>query len=132
MCMAEKPSDYDIKRQFINGLSSIISTHITDYGYTAEGYDIKDLLEVSKQVEDARQYVVKQHPHAAGTGQSAYKQAAAKPNNNAVVATATQENTKVVQYSGEPGLNKNHHDTSRSYGTTQPANKPSPKPMAKS
>src|SRR6202453_3181892 len=78
MCMAEKPSDYDIKQWFINGLSSVISTCITDYGYMAEGYDIEDLLQVSKQVEDARQYVAKQHPHAVGTGQSAYKQAAAK------------------------------------------------------
>src|ERR1700677_5146915 len=29
---------------------------------TAESFDIEDLLQVSKQVEDARQYVAKQHP----------------------------------------------------------------------
>ena len=73
--MAEKPSDYDIKRRFINGLSSVISTCITNYGYMAKGYDIKDLLQVSKQVEDAQQYVAKQHPHAVGTGQSACSKA---------------------------------------------------------
>src|ERR1700677_354843 len=105
MCMAEKPSNYDIKRWFINGLSSVISTHITDYGYTAKGYDIEDLLQVSKQVEDDRKYVAKQYPHAAGTGQLAYKQAAAKPNNNAVAATTTQSNTKVFQYNGGHGPN---------------------------
>src|SRR6202453_577479 len=54
MHMAEKPFDYDIKQRFINGLSSVISTCITDYDYTAEDYDIEDL---SKQVEDAQQYV---------------------------------------------------------------------------
>src|SRR6202453_4907582 len=131
MCMAEKPSDYDIKRRFINGLSSVISTCITDYGYTAEGYDIEDLLQVSKQVEDARQYVAKQHPHAVGTGQLAYKQAASKPNNNTIAATATQSNTKVVRYNGGHGPTKNHHNPSRPYGNTRPQDKPSHKPVAK-
>src|ERR1700677_4745308 len=97
----------------------------------AKGYDIADLLQVSKQVEDARQYVAKQHPHAAGTGQWVYKQAAANPNNNAVAATATQSNTKVVRYNGGHGPNKNHHNTSWSYDNTRPQNKPSHKPMAK-
>ena len=129
--MAEKPSDYDIKRQFINELSSVISTCITDYGYTAKGYDIEDLLQVSKQVKDAQQYVAKQHPHAAGTGQSAYKQVAAKPNNNAVATTAAQSNTKVVRYNGGHGPNKNHHNTSQPYGNTRPQDKPSHRPMAK-
>src|ERR1700677_1717361 len=131
MCMAEKPSDYDIKQRFINGLLSVISTCITDYGYTAEGYDIEDLLQVSKQVEDARQYVAKQHPHAVGTGQLAYKQAASKPNNNTIAATATQSNTKVVRYNGGHGPTKNHHNPSRPYGNTRPQDKPAHKPMAK-
>src|ERR1700675_4954424 len=60
--MVEKPSSYDFRRRFLNGLSYGIRHWVLDYGLAPETAEVDSILQLALQVETSSQYTSRNTP----------------------------------------------------------------------
>jgi len=60
--MVEKPSSYDFRRRFLNGLSYGIRHRVLDYGLAPETAEVDSILQLALQVETSSQYTSRNTP----------------------------------------------------------------------
>jgi hypothetical protein len=114
--MVEPPSEYDLKRRFMNALKRETATEVTRLGYSLETRLMAELLQAARQVEQSQFYIEREDQESSkqfkpkGLKSSSSKPSGSKPrsypnkepfkgsNNNKTAGSSSYQNNKKTGY----------------------------------